>query len=43
MLTGRQARAIEALCSEPSTAEAARTSEVSGRTLRRWLREDRTF
>jgi hypothetical protein len=43
MLTGRQVRAIEGLCSQPTTADAARSAEVGERTLRRWLREDRAF
>jgi hypothetical protein len=42
-LTRRQARAIEALCTQPTSADAARAANVGERTLRRWLAEDPSF
>lgn len=42
-LTPRQQRAIAALLSTSTTAEAAREAKIAERTLRRWLAEDEAF
>ena len=42
-LSAAQRRAIEALLTQPTVADAAREAEVASRTLHRWLKKDEAF